>query len=72
MVRLIIEDTQYNRRAVIEFEGEDVHCMIDEFMCLLKAYGFHPNSIEDGIIAKFNEIIGERGDDDKLTHDSGD
>ena len=54
-MRITIEQTEYNKKnkALIEISDDSDIFEAVEAMCgLLVAYGFHPKSVEDGILTK--------------------
>ena len=55
MIKDEIED-RYGREASVAIcDGSDVHEAVDAFVGVLVAYGYHPKSVEDGIIQKAYE-----------------
>ena len=54
-MRITIEaqDVESPRQVSIQVhDNSDIHDMVDDLCGLLIAYGFHPDSVEDGIIEK--------------------
>ena len=52
-MRITIQDK--DRKAEVECEAVTIHEVIDEVCNLLLAWGFHPDSVKNGIIEKAEE-----------------
>jgi len=52
-MKITIQDKE--RRAEIECSLEDIHSVVDELCNLLIAWGFHPESVKEGILGKGEE-----------------
>ena len=49
------DDTQLKTSVEIS-DGSNIHDVIDSLCGLLVVYGFHPKSVEDGILSKAEEL----------------
>jgi len=52
-MKLIIQDK--DRKVEVECSVVDIHQVIDELCSLLIAWGFHPESVKNGIFGKAEE-----------------
>lgn len=63
-MRIIFEYDE-NNKVIKETTAEIIHEVIDEIADLLVAYGFTSKTVEDGILAKAEEIEESRLREDK-------